>query len=143
MPGIDLSVGGWNGWYFGSYGRAKVWRLMAPDGQIFIPSEVLSLRTLTLDNDFLATRVRQLQAIARPAISADDFRAISCAVSTLQEFLSLFSALGGNKMHTGRGAHASLYAVQGNQAIGYQGRNHAVTVPSAGVYQGSHAELGP
>lgn len=142
MSGIDLSVGGWDGWYFGSYGRAKVWRLISPDGQTFIPAEILSVRGLVLDNDYLSLRVKQLQAIARPALSAEDFRSISCAISALQDFLGLFASLGGYKVHTGRGAHTPLNTVQCNQALGDQGRHNAVAIPCAGMDQRPHSELG-
>lgn len=118
MPGIDLSVGGWDGWYFGSYGRARAWRLLAPDGQHFQPAEVLSVRELMLDKDYLSMRVNQLKAIARPALSADDFRSLSCAVATLQDFLGVFASLGGYPVDNSRRSHRSLDFGVFNQAVG-------------------------
>lgn len=133
MPGIDLSVGRWDGWYFGSYGRAKVWRLISPNGENFSPGEILELRPLQLDVNYLTMRVNQLKTIARPALSPDDFHSLSCAVATLQDFLSVFASLGGYPVNVGRRAHVPLYAVETNQSVSNEGGSHPVTIPSAGV----------
>lgn len=121
MSRLDLSVGGWDGWYFGRYGRAKIWRLQAPDGQHFQPAEVLALRELILDKDYLSLRVNQLKAIARPALSRDDFHSLSCAVATLQDFLSVFASLGGYPIDNGRRPHRALDLCGVDQAIGDEG----------------------
>lgn len=142
MPGIDLSVGGWDGWYFGSYGRAKAWRLLAPDGQHFQPGEVLSIRELILDKDYLSMRVNQLKAIARPALSADDYRSLSCAVATLQDFLSVFASLGGYPVNVNRRTRPTVNPVENEHSIGHEGRYHTVAVPSARMNEWPDAQLG-
>lgn len=143
MPGVDLSVGGWYGWYFRPYGRAKMWRLIAPNGETFSPGEILEIRPLQLDVSYLKMRVNQLKAIARPSISPGDFQSLTHAVNVLQEFLGVFSSLGGYPVNVGRGSHTPLYAVETNQAVSNKGGSHAVTIPSAGVDQRPHTQLGP
>lgn len=142
MSGIDLSVGGWEGWYFGNYGRAKMWRLLAPDGQHFQPGEVLSIRELMLDKDYLSMRVNQLKNIARPALSPDDYRSLSCAVATLQDFLSVFASLGGYPVNVNRRARSAVNPVENDHSIDHEGRHHSVTVPSARVNERPNAQLG-
>ena len=51
----------WNGWRFGPYGRAREWRLIAPDGETFTAGDIQSLRGFMLDVDFLRGRVQALQ----------------------------------------------------------------------------------
>lgn len=143
MPGIDLSVGGWDGWYFGSYGRAKMWRLIAPNEETYVPAEIMELRPLQLDVNYLNLRIKQLKAIARPALSPDDFHSLTCAVATLQDFLSLFASIGSYTVNHSRRAHVPLYAVETDRPVGDEGRRHPVTVPGTSVDQGSHAQLGP
>lgn len=62
-PWFDLSqFPGWAGWFFGTYGRAREWRLHAPDGSHYVAAEVAELRYLILDVDYLRARVREVEA---------------------------------------------------------------------------------
>lgn len=63
---IDLAPAGaaWSGWFVGRWGRAKEWRLHAPDGATYTPQEISGLRALTYDVDFLSTRVLELMDYA-------------------------------------------------------------------------------
>ena len=115
--GIDLSVGGWDGWYFSQYGRAKQWRLIAPGGENYLPGEIMELRALQLNVDYLSLRVKQLKAIARPALSPDDFRSLSLAVATLEDFLGVFASLGGYPMNNGRRTPITLDSLANSVVI--------------------------
>lgn len=63
---VDLSIGGstWAGWHFGKFGRAREWRLHAPNGCDYQASEILNLRALLLDANFYRQRVIALQDYA-------------------------------------------------------------------------------
>lgn len=65
---LDLSIGGqsWDGWHFGPWGRAREWRLHAPDGAHYTAGEVGTVRAQALDIDYLQRRVRELADIAAP-----------------------------------------------------------------------------
>lgn len=62
MEPVDLSQGGesWKGWKFGQWGRAREWRLHAPDGALYTAGELHGLHALQLDVDFLRLQVREL-----------------------------------------------------------------------------------
>jgi hypothetical protein len=59
---LDLSVGGpeWADWYFAPWGRARNWRVHAPDGSSYTAEEIFNLRSLAFDLSFLSHRVKQL-----------------------------------------------------------------------------------
>lgn len=86
---IDMSIGGWDGWYFGRYGRAKQWRIHAPTGECFIPTEILNIRATLLDLDYLRLRIRRLEAQKGLTLSPDDVSVIH-ALQRLVERLSVF-----------------------------------------------------
>ena len=65
---IDLSLGGndWLGWEFGKYGKAKNWRLLAPNGAVYCAIEILELHRMALDLDYLQVQVKILRAQLEP-----------------------------------------------------------------------------
>lgn len=65
---LDLSVGGvsWEGWFFGRYGRAREWRIHAPDETTYTAAEIANLRALTLDVNYLTVRIHELSDFASP-----------------------------------------------------------------------------
>lgn len=61
MP-LDCGGDSWQGWIFGRYGRAREWRLIAPDGLTFTADELTSLPGLMADADYFRVRVRELES---------------------------------------------------------------------------------
>lgn len=61
---IDLSMGGpsWAGWRFGSWGKAKEWRILAPDGSTFQASQLAALPGQVADLGYLQTLAREQAA---------------------------------------------------------------------------------
>ena len=51
----------WKGWRLGPYGRAREWRLVSPAGETFTAGDLLQLRGLIVDVDYLRGRVHELQ----------------------------------------------------------------------------------
>lgn len=82
---IDLSAGGnaWRGWRLGPYGRARDWRLFAPDGQVYTAGDVAALAALALDVTYLQGRVRELEQ-EQAGLSADQLRILTEAAAILQ-----------------------------------------------------------
>lgn len=85
---IDLSIGGdtWTGWRFGPYGRARDWRLHAPDGAIYTAGDVGELHALQLDVGWLHTRVRTLEAQSSMTawrLGTDDLHTLRAAADIL------------------------------------------------------------
>lgn len=117
MSRIDLSIGGWDGWCFSSYGRAKTWRLISPSKETYSPSEILELRNLHVDLNYLGIRVKQLQAISRPALSTDDIGALEAAVAVLQGFIAMFTSAGGYTVNSGRWPHRAFNLSNLNQTV--------------------------
>lgn len=62
--GLDLSIGGdsWAGWRFGSYGKARDWRILAPDGSTFQASELAALPHQVADLAYLQSLSREQAA---------------------------------------------------------------------------------
>lgn len=60
---MDLSRGGpsWVGWYFARFGRAREWRLHAPDGSSYTAGEIAAIRGNVLEIDYLRLRLRELE----------------------------------------------------------------------------------
>lgn len=58
---LDRCGQAWHGWQLARYGNARDWRLIAPSGETFEPGELLRLRPVLLDLDYLQVRVRQLE----------------------------------------------------------------------------------
>lgn len=65
---VDLSIGGqsWAGWHFGPWGRAKEWRLRAPNEQTYLAGELLEFPQLLMDLNALQVQLRTLEALASP-----------------------------------------------------------------------------
>lgn len=65
---VDLSIGGpaWDGWTFGPWGKARDWRLHAPDGNSFDACEIAELRRALLDVDYLQVQVKILREKLEP-----------------------------------------------------------------------------
>jgi len=61
MDWIDMTDGGWTDWWFGPWGRAKDWRLHAPEGTSYTMGEIDYLRHHVRDYDYLSDRVRALE----------------------------------------------------------------------------------
>lgn len=61
---IELSIGGpsWAGWRFGSWGKARDWRILAPDGANFQAAELAALPGLRADVGYLQTLSRHQAA---------------------------------------------------------------------------------
>ena len=57
---LDLSAGGesWAGWHFGSWGNARDWRLLTPNGEALQACEVQELRALQADVGYLKDQVK-------------------------------------------------------------------------------------
>lgn len=83
---LDLSHGGesWSGWTFGPWGRAKEWRLHAPDGASYDACEIAELRARALDLDYLQTRVRQLEQRERELLAQLERRFSASEIATLR-----------------------------------------------------------
>lgn len=108
MSFFDMSQGGWDGWRFGKWGKAKVWRLIAPNEETFQAGDILALRQLVGETDFLRLRVKQLQTISRPALSTDDLAALETAITVLQGFITIFTAAGCYAVNRGRRPHRAF-----------------------------------
>lgn len=59
---IDLSIGGadWNGWHFGPWGRAKDWRIHAPDGANYVACEIANIREYEGNINFFQVQIKQI-----------------------------------------------------------------------------------
>lgn len=53
----------WEGWHFGPYGRARDWRLIAPDTTVYTPGEIQAYHREALELDYMISRCRQLEAL--------------------------------------------------------------------------------
>lgn len=89
--GIDLAIGGWTGWTFGPWGRAREWRLHAPTGESYSAAEVADVRRLQLDIDYLRLRVRELELSQAATFTADDLATLRTAAAILQRALPVTS----------------------------------------------------
>jgi len=61
--GFDLAAAGgasWVGWHFGPWGRARDWRLHAPDGASYTAGEIAQTRALAHEVCYLSARNREL-----------------------------------------------------------------------------------
>jgi len=108
---------GWENWTFGPFGKAKSWRLFSPDGQCFIPEEVLSLTPLLLDLDFYQTEVKKLQALLTQAKARPEKQVLTQISLLLVQMMGLpeiESCLGdtvirGFRPPRGLGSHRNVY----------------------------------
>lgn len=90
MKKIDMSVGGWDGWCYASWGRAKKWRIYAPNGESFYPDELLSVRQNERDIGYLQSQIKRLRAMQLP-VTRDDFMTVEAAYFILQGLLTMYS----------------------------------------------------
>lgn len=83
---LDLSRGGesWSGWRFGPWGKAKDWRLHAPDGASYDACEITELRAMALNLDYLQVRVRQLEERERELLAKLERRFSASEIATLR-----------------------------------------------------------
>lgn len=100
---INLDCGGesWTGWRFGKYGRAREWRLHAPNGCHYVASEVLALRAMAIDLDYLQQRVKLLEALTRPTLTDAEVSVIH-DLQRLLERLGMLSPSGRQRITNGR-----------------------------------------
>lgn len=100
---IDMACGGesWAGWRFGKYGRAREWRLHAPNGCHYVASEVLALRAMTLDLDYLQQRVNLLETLTRPTLTDAEVSVIH-DLQRLLERLGMLAPGGRQRVANGR-----------------------------------------
>ena len=86
MPPLDLAVYGssWRGWRIAPWGKARTARLTAPDGTNFEPGEILELRALAPNVDFLRLRVRELEALG---LNHRQRVAVLAAIQALEQIL--------------------------------------------------------
>ena len=58
-----MAVGGksWKGWTFGPYGRAREWRINAPNVCSYTTKELADLRRIYLSVDYLQVRIRKIE----------------------------------------------------------------------------------
>lgn len=85
---IDLSIGGpsWAGWRFGSWGKARDWRILGPDGSSFQAPELAALPGRLADLaylDALAHDQAAKLAGAALALSADEAQLVRVALGVL------------------------------------------------------------
>jgi hypothetical protein len=85
---IDLSAGGdsWAGFTFGSYGRAREWRIMTPAGETITAPELSNLRARDHDLTFLQSRSAELAAKlagASMAFSPDEAQLLRVALQLM------------------------------------------------------------
>lgn len=88
---MDIGGPDWSGWSFSPYGRARSWRLIAPDGSNFTAAEVASIPQLALDLDYLRLQVSRLQAEHQAAavyLTPDDAAALRTAAEILRRIAS-------------------------------------------------------
>ena len=90
MSFLDMSQGGWDGWRFGKWGKAKVWRLHAPGGDTFTPGELLLIRENERNVCALESQVKRLRSMQLP-LTYDNFLTVESAYFILQGLLTVFS----------------------------------------------------
>ena len=87
---VDMSLGGWDGWRFAPYGKAKKWRLMAPGGEFFTPGDLLAIRENARSVDILNGQVARLRSMQLP-LTYDDFLQVESAYFILQGLLTMYA----------------------------------------------------
>lgn len=90
MSRVDMAIGGWEGWHYGPWGKAKRWRIHAPTGESFCPDELLLVRQGEREISALQSQVKRLRAMQLP-ITHDDFLTVEAAYFILQGLLTMFS----------------------------------------------------
>lgn len=85
---IDLAIGGdsWAGWRFGSWGKARDWRILAPDGTTLQAAELAALPQQVADLAYLQALAREQAAKlagATLALSQDEAALLRVALAVL------------------------------------------------------------
>jgi len=85
---ISLAIGGesWEGFTFGSYGRARDWRITTPNGETIQADELSSLRARDHDLSYLQYRAADLAAKlagASMAFSPDEAQLLRVALQLM------------------------------------------------------------
>lgn len=87
---VDLArIGGgaWSGWQFSPWGRARDWRLIAPDGANYTAGELADVRRRQMDIDYLRARVALIDDAAALYIPRKDAAILREAATILDEHL--------------------------------------------------------
>ena len=116
MSRIDMAVGGWEGWFYGPWGRAKKWRIHSPTGESFHPDELLSVRQNQCEIGVLESQVKRLRAMQLP-LTRDDFLTVEAAYFILQGLLTMYSPVITNTVFERRTAPRAFNLRLKNHAI--------------------------
>lgn len=116
MARVDMSVGGWDGWYYGPWGKARLWRIHAPTGETFHPDELLLVRQSERDVSSLQSQVKRLRSMQLP-LSHDDFLQVESAYFILQGLLTMYSPAIAHTVFERRTAPRAFHLAGNNQAI--------------------------
>lgn len=84
---LDCGGPSWVDWRFSPFGRAKEWRLHAPDGASYHACEILELRRMALDLDYLQVRCRELGQLIAPgsvSFAASDAATLRAAAAIIE-----------------------------------------------------------
>lgn len=81
--------GAWRGWRLQRVGKRKDESLVAPDGAIYCPSEILELNKLWLDLDYLQVENKRLEVL----IEAHAIYLTTEQLSTLQNASTILTAV--------------------------------------------------
>lgn len=119
MSRIDMSIGGWVGWYYGPWGKAKVWRIHAPNGEMFIPGELLSIRENQANIGVLSGQVARLRSMQLP-LTRDDFLTVEAAYFILQGLLTMYAPAVTNTVFERRAPHRAFNLRLNKHAIFHQ-----------------------
>jgi hypothetical protein len=91
---MSLSIGGdsWAGFTFGSFGRARDWRLHTPAGETLTADELVTLRARSIDLAYLQARNLELEsklAGAALALTPDEAQLVRVALQVLTRELPI------------------------------------------------------
>lgn len=116
---VDMSLGGWDGWRFGPYGKARTWRLLAPGGEFFTPGDLLAIRTNAANVDVLNAQVAKLRAMQLP-LTHDDFLTVEATYFILQGLLTMYAPAVTNTVFERRAPHRAFNLRLNKHAIFHQ-----------------------
>jgi len=116
MSRVDMSIGGWDGWYYGPWGKARLWRIQAPTGDTFLPDEIIGCRGKDREISYLQSQINRLRAMQLP-ITHDDFLQVEAAYLILKGLLTMFSPEITNAVFERRPATRALHFASNYQAI--------------------------
>ena len=113
---LDMKVGGWDGWLFAPYGKAKVWRLLAPNGDFFTPGDIITIRENAQNINTLSAQVARLRALQLP-LTHDDFLNVERAYFVLKGLLTMFSPAVTHTIFERRPAPRAFHLARNNQVV--------------------------